>query len=164
MSAYILLILGTVVVCGVLTSLLPSGKMQSVVKGTAKLVCVLTIVSPIAHFLTQGKEGDGDKNFSVFFSQSSIETDNAFIEYYSELRIRRAAESMETELFEKFGVVTDVCLEWEAKEKDSYLFYEERAIKILAIGIRMQTDCGEEVKKRMSDYVKEKYCSEVLIE
>lgn len=164
MSAYILLILGTVIVCGVLTSLLPAGKMQTSIKGIAKLACVLTIVSPIANFFIQGKSGDNDKNFSVFFSSADIETDDRFIEYYSELRIRQTADSMKTELAEQFGIPIVVELDWEIEEREGYLFYDERAIKIYKVHIQTQTECSEEVKRRMSDYVKEKYCSEVLIE
>ena len=164
MNEYVLLVMGTVVISTFLTAILPEGKTQNLIKGIAKLVCVLTMLSPIVQFFYQGMNSDIYKNLDVFFEESGIETSSDFITYYSELRIENATAQIEKELYAKFSLSVHVELEWSIEKADSYLFYDDEAIKISCIRIQMPSDVEKEVKNQVFQYVKDNYCSEVLIE
>lgn len=152
MNAYLLAVIGTILLAAVLTAIVPEGKTASVIKGMTKLVCLLVIVSPVLQYVCKDekKSGDGD-----FFSQSVIETDESFIKYYSEMRVRSAETELETELREEFGVTCEVAISWE---------YEEEKIRVTQICVQTAEKCDEEVKRLMCDYLTENYCSEVLLE
>lgn len=152
MNAYLLAVIGTILLAAVLTAIVPEGKTASVIKGMTKLVCLLVIVSPVLQYLRKDEEktGDGD-----FFSQFVIETDESFIKYYSEMRVRSTETELETELREEFGVTCEVAIAWE---------YEEEKIRVTQICVRTAEKCDEEVKRLMCDYLTENYCSEVLLE
>lgn len=155
MSGYLLSITGTVLLCALITAIAPEGKTSASVKGIAKLICVLTIISPIFQYLKTGDlEAFADKNRQDLFSQSVIEADGRFIQYYSEMRIRQAEEALREELLEKYGVEVEVDLLWRLEEE----------IRIEQICIKLPKNTDGEVKEDMQRYLMEKYSSEVLIE
>ena len=55
LSGYLLCIIGTTLVSSILLAILPEGKSSSMVKGMAKLVCIVSIVSPIPKLIGQTK-------------------------------------------------------------------------------------------------------------
>lgn len=164
MNEYVLLIVGTVLISTFLTAILPEGKMQGLIKGIAKLVCVLTMISPMIQFLHKGMDSEIYKNVNAFFEKSGIETSSNFIKYYSELRIENAANQIEKELSQEFSVQTLVEIDWGIEKTGTYFSYENEKIKIYCIHIQTMEEVGEEVKSRMFQHVKDNYCSEVLIE
>ena len=56
MNAYVLSVIGTVLISAVLTAIIPEGKTSKVIKGIARLACVLVIVTPIVQFFVKGAD------------------------------------------------------------------------------------------------------------
>ena len=165
MSAYVLLVLGTVIISSLFTSLLPSGKMQNAVKGAVKILCVLTIVSPILLFLTNhGLGGFNGENLDAFFLANGIEMDFDFIKYYSEQRVENAERSLQKELQERFDVSVNVEFAWTIVETEIAYIYSDSQIKIEKVKIILEENINEVIQSKMLTYIKENYCSEVLIE
>ncbi len=155
MSGYLLTVIGTVLLCAVLTAIAPEGKTSSVIKGTARLVCILAIVFPVLQFFETGSLNVfTDKNRQEFFSNDVIEADEKFIQYYSEMRVRQTEIALEKELFLKYSISTDVTLDWNATKN----------IQIDRINVSILNKTDEEVKRVMWRYLTDNYCSEVLIE
>ena len=112
MNGYLLSVIGTILLSAILTAIVPEGKTSATIKGIAKLACLLVIISPILKYLQTGDTESSDENSEIFFSETVIRTDEDFIKYYSEMRIRFTEEDIETELAEEFSVACDVTLEW----------------------------------------------------
>ena len=152
MSGYLLSVIGTVLLAALLTAIAPDGKTSGLIKAIAKSACLLAIVAPIPSYLHSQKFDEKSEQTETIFSQTVIETDEDFIKYYSEMRIRATEQALEVELKEKFSVETSVKLEWA---------YESDEIKITKIIVK--TKNGEE-KTVMWEYLTKNYCSEVMIE
>lgn len=165
MSGYLLMIIGTVLLCAVLTALAPSGKTSSVIKGIARLVCVLVIVAPVLRFFQTGEIPENSTgNVTAFLPQTGIEADEEFIKYYCELRIRDAEAALEEEIYDKYAVSAKVNLEWEKEKENVYGIYETEKIRIIQIRVVLKSAIEEEFVSAISKYLKENYCSEVVIE
>ena len=168
MNGYLLSVIGTVLLCAILTSITPEGKTASVIKGVAKLACLLIIVSPILSFISafpssKDEQASGEI-FEEFFGETVIQTDESFIQYYSEMRIRSVEKALVQEIKERFGVETSVTLLWERVETHENGVYGAENVKIISINVTTKTKMQEEDKKRMWDYLTKNYCSEVQIE
>ena len=165
MNEYLLSVIGTVILSAILTAILPEGKTLGLMKAITRLVCILAIVSPVLNFFRLGNLSFiGEKNSDNIFSQSVIETQGAFIEYYSEMRIRETQSAIESELSEKYAVDTKVTLCYELQSERVDGKYESDKIKITEIRIKLKEESNEEVLKKMWEYPTKNYCSEVLIE
>ena len=155
MSGYLLTVMGTVLVCSLITAITPDGKTSSSIKGVTKLVCILAIIAPILRFFqTDSIQTLIDKNRQGNFYEDVIEVDGEFIQYYSEMRIQQTEESLEERLFERYAVPCAVRLEWSVEEE----------IRIERIVVALLENVGEEVKGDMRLFLVENYCEEVLIE
>ena len=164
MSGYAMSVIGIILISAILTAVLPSGKTGSVIKGVTRLACVLVIVMPILVFFQSG-EWEIDKTFfQGEFSETVIQTDGAFIQYYSEMRVREAEDKLEEELFKEFSVRANVTLVWETEKSAYASYYEDEKIKITRIYVVNDKKQAEEVEKAMWGYLTKNYCSEVLIE
>lgn len=152
MNGYLLTVIGTVLIAALLTAIAPDGKTSGLIKAIAKSACLLAIVAPIPSYLNSGNSDEKNGDLQTIFSQTVIETDEDFIKYYSEMRIRATAQALEAELKEKFSVMASVELEW-TNESDE--------IKITKIIVR--TENGE-ANTAMWEYLTKNYCSEVMIE
>ena len=152
LSGYLLTVIGTILLCAVLTAIVPEGQTAGMIKGTAKLACLLAIVSPIPELLRV------EKSSEINFSQTVIETDAEFIQYYCEMRIRQTKEHIEKTILSEYGLQTDVALAWEYTEKQAELY------TIKTITVQMQQNTTEEVERAVCEYLTKNYCSEVLIE
>ena len=156
MNDYLLCVIGTVLVCSILTGIAPEGRTSAVIKGVARLSCVLAIIAPVLAFL---KTGDvsvfSDKNGQEIFLQEGIEGESAFIQYYSEMRISQTESALQAELEEKYGVQAKVTLLWSQIEEK---------IRIDEIRVRLLNKTSEGVKKEVWEYLTKNYCSEVLLE
>lgn len=155
MNGYLLSVIGTVLVSSVLVAIIPEGKTSKVVQGIAKCVCLLAIVAPIPNLLKSLKSDEKGSDSQTIFSQTVIETDEDFINYYSEMRIRAATEDLQAEMQEKFSIDVRITLTWE---------YESEEIRITAITVQTENQLKEEEKTAMWKYLTKNYCSEVLIE
>ncbi len=162
MNGYVLSVIGTVLVCSLITAIAPEGKTSALVKGIAKLICVLAIIAPVLKFFKSGsiEEWTGKKNSS----QSVIEEDANFIQYYCEMRARETESALESELFEKYEVCAEVSLVWEIAQEELGTLYTEQKMRVEKIYIVIPTETSEEVRNQMQVYLSKNYCSEVLIE
>lgn len=165
MNGYVIGVIGTVLLCALFTAITPEGKTSAVIKGIARLVCVLTIISPVLRFFSGGSfDVFFDKDKEENFQQTSIETDEAFIQYYSEMRIRNAEHLLEKTIEEKFAFDVDVAFSWSVEQEIFGDIYSTEYIKIECIHIGVPKEVGEEVRNEMRLYVTENYDSEVYIE
>ncbi len=164
MSGYVLSVIGIILISAILTAVLPSGKTSSVIKGVTRLACVLVIVMPILVFFQSGEWKIGKTFFPGDFSESVIQTDETFIQYYSEMRVREAERKLEEALFEEFSVNVNVTLRWEIETSEYASYYEDEKIKITRIYVVNDKKQTEEVERAMWGYLTKNYCSEVLIE
>lgn len=156
MSGYLLSVIGTVIFSALITAIMPEGKTSGLIKAVARIVCVLAIVAPVLNFLrTTSTLSLYDKKTQTFFSQSVIDEQEAFIQYYSETRIEQTQSALENEIQENYALETEVCLEW---------MLEDDRIKITRIVVDTKGKANGEVVKSMSEYLTKKYCSEVKIE
>ena len=152
MNGYLLSVIGTVLLAALLTSIVPEGKTSGLIKTIAKSACLLAIVAPIPSYLNSENSDEKNAQSQTIFSQTVIETDEDFIKYYREMRIRATAQALETELKEKFSVETSVEFEW------TYALGEVEITKII-----VKTENGE-ANAAMWEYLTKNYCSEVMIE
>ena len=167
LDGYLLGIIGTVLLCSVLTAIVPEGKTTSVIKGVTRLACLLAIISPIPYFLQKENifdklNGENTQNANAFFSENVIQTDERFIKYYSEMRIRDTESALAAELKEKFSVKLNVKIVWEFDGETGE--YDTDKIQITQICVRLDEELSEEEKREMSNYLTKNYCSEVLLE
>ncbi len=164
MKEYLLSIIGIVLISSLLLSIIPEGKTASVIKGTTKMACLVVIISPIiGHFSSTVKGSKYGEKAGMFFQETVIEEDESFIQYYSEIRIRLAESAIETELFEQYQIKSEVILCWEVFELQSGS-YEENIVKICSITVQSKDIMEEDMKKKVCEYLENKYCSEVLLE
>lgn len=163
-NAYLLSLIGTILLCSIITVIIPNGKTASIIKGVTRLVCLLAIISPIPYFLQNEKTflNVNDKNSNGIFAQTVIQTDDDFIKYYCQLRIRETERALANELLEKFNAETQVTLAWVMDSENGE--YDTDKIKIVKITVTMQDKVSEEEQIKMSNYLTKNYCSEVQIE
>jgi hypothetical protein len=164
MSAYVLSVIGTVLLCAILNAVLPTGKTSGVIKGVARMACVVSIVMPILIFFQSGEWSIGKTFFEKDFAESVIQTDEEFIEYYSQMRVREAQLSLQKDLKSEFLVEADVQIEWTSETEEYGKIYNEDKIKIVRIVVKNKEKQSEEVENAMWEYLTQNYCSEVLIE
>ena len=165
MSEYLLSIIGTVLLSAILTAILPEGKTAGLIKTIARLTCILAIVSPVLNFFDSGNLSFGaEKKSNIFFSESVIESEEAFIEYYSEMRIRETEEALKAQLSEKYNINVEVLLTYERETETVDGKYDSDKIKITEIRVKLKEESNEEVLEKMWEYLTKNYCSEVLIE
>ena len=167
LDGYLLSIIGTVLLCSILTAVIPDGKTAGIIKGVARLVCLISIIAPIPYFL--GKESVFDsvgeenaKNANGFFPQTVIQTDESFIKYYSELRIQETERLLKAELESRFDTPLQVTLCWKFDGEEKTIDADK--IRITKIFIQPNERMREEEKLAMSEYLTKNYCSEVQIE
>ncbi len=159
MNEYLLTVIGTVLLCSVLTAMIPEGKTSPVIKGIVKLVCILTIISPVFRFLSSGDLKElTDKKSQDFFDGQVIAAEGEYIQYYCEMRVRQTESALEEELKDKFSLQSEVVLTWSLQED------EKKRIRIDGMSVKLLEEKGEEVKKEVWAYLTNTYCSEVLIE
>ena len=162
MNEYLLGVIGTILICALLTAILPQGKTSGVIKAITRMACVLAIVAPILKYL-QTDSLHSNINVEGNLTETVIETDETYIKYYSEMRIRETEKALENELAERYAVSVEVHLIW-----DTVMEYAEKysaeSIQIKRIEIERISEISEEKAAKMYEYLTKNYCSEVLIE
>lgn len=165
LNGYLLSIIGTVLVCSILTAILPSGKTHGVIKGIAKLVCVITIISPIPKFIgnwsffdKNNKKNSG--NNTVNLAQTVIPTDESFIKYYCEMRVQNAEISLNEEIKEKFFITATSDITWKFQAENDI---DSDTIQIVKISVKLENG-DEQTRQAVGEYLRKNYCSEVQIE
>lgn len=165
MNGYLMSVIGTVLLCAILTAIVPQGKTSGVIKGVAKLACVLVIVSPVLRFFKNGgMSGNSTENAPTFFPQTGIERDENFIQYYREKRVHETETALEKELFNLYATETEVSLQWTTERESVWKYYETERIKINGIRVQCTQETSKEIRENMWEYLTKNYCSEVLIE
>ena len=156
MKEYLLSIIGTVLFSAILTAILPEGKSAGLIKGIARMACTLAIVAPMLQFFQSGTLSLINlEKYDGIFSQTVIDSESAFIHYYSELRIRETENALEWELEETQGIASKVSIQW--TNQDEGIYIEKISVKTLE-------KQDEEALRIMWEYLTKNYCSEVLIE
>ena len=154
MNGYLLSVIGTILLSALLTAILPNGKTSAVIKAMTKLACLLVIISPVFSYI-QAETGTSNRNSSKNLSQSGIQTDEAFITYYCEMRNQNAQAQLESEIKEKFDFDCKVVFAWE---------YDKETIRIIKLTVQPQTGISERQNSELYEYLTKNYCSEVIIE
>ncbi len=162
MNGYVLAVIGTVLISAVITAIIPEGRTSSVIKGVARLACVLTIVSPIISFFAKGDLSD-EKNKTGIFHEIGIEEDESYIQYVSAMRITETERLIEKEIEQKYSAQIDVRLQWENAE-DGYGIYQGEKLKITQIQVFCIDKTAKQSKKEIGQYLANAYGSEVWIE
>ena len=164
MKAYVLSVIGAILISAVLSCVISEGKTAAMIRGITKMACVAIIVAPILTFFHSGKiPGFMYGDFQEIFTQSGIQSDVAFIQYYSEMRIAETQGRLEDELYEKYGLKTEVELEWAWMESNEDKV-EKEGIYIQLIRVCGMENPGEKIKNEVKEYLSKNYCSEVQIE
>ena len=165
MREYLLSLIGVVLLSAILTGILPDGKASALIKSVMRMVCILSIISPILTFITSGSLSVASgKNSVTNFSETGIQLDGSFIHYYSEMRISETEKALEQELLGRFSVETSVKIAWEMVSEEVGKNTSIEVVKITQIRVEMIGRQEEDVIKRMWEYLTTSYCSEVLIE
>ena len=150
MNEYLLSVIGIVLFSSVLIAVLPSGKTGVVIRGIARIACVITILSPVVHFFVDAGELDG------FFREKGIETEVSFIEYCSKERIEEAEEMLKKELSEKYEGVEKVELQWK-NEAIYYGGYTASGVKIERIFVYLNKEMTNSACEEMIEYLFNQY-------
>ena len=159
LDGYLLCIIGTTLFSAILTGILPIGKTSELIKGVAKLICLLSILSPIPQFLQNQSFFDvfQDKNTAQDkenLSQSVITIDEPFIDYFCKMRITLLQEQIQTELQRIYAVECCIVLDCETDRKNGDLNLER-------IFVSVGADVSEEVKNQIRFHLETYYDSEV---
>ncbi len=167
MNAYLLSVIGTVLISAVITALIPEGKTATVIRSIAKLACTVAILAPILNFFKTGDldEGGGlSQTTTGNFSKVSIQTDEEFIQYYCEIRVRETERALEQELAKSYGVSATVTLVWEMRTETVYGLYDGREIFINAVKVLPQREIPVEIQEKFCKKCKKEYGCEVQFE
>ena len=164
MKEYLLAIAGVVLLSATLTAILPEGKTSGLIKSVMRMACILAIISPILSFFSPkgGMDGILENSYS-FFTQTGIDTEDAFIHYHSEIRIKETEKALEKEILSRFSVESQVEVGWELQSELVQGNNAMEVIKITQIYVKM-SEYKEAVAEKMWEYLTKNYCSEVLIE
>ena len=150
MSEYLLSVISIVLFSSVLIAVLPSGKTGEMIRGIARIACVITILSPVVQFFVDPGKLDG------FFREKRIETETTFIEYCSKERIGEAEELLKKELSEKYEGIEAVNFEW-MNEAIDYGGYTADGVKIEKIFVYLNKEIDDAVCRAMIEYLFNQY-------
>ena len=164
LSEYLIGVIGAVLVCSLLTAIIPNGKNTILICSIAKILCLSVIISPILSFLKNGNLITDIQIYQDFFGNSVIETDFNFIDYYSESTISYVEEKIEQELSTKYNFSASVLIVWEYEKGVFQDDYEDLKVKIKQMKVTTNERVAEEEKDIVWEFLTKTYCSEVLIE
>ena len=81
MKEYLLGVAGIVLFSSIILAILPTGKMNELIKNIARMACLLCILSPFVDLLLENEK------LSSYFGESGIEIQTEFIQYSNEARV-----------------------------------------------------------------------------
>ncbi len=158
MNEYLLGIIGTVLFSAFMVAILPEGKMSGTIKGVAKMVCLLAIIAPILQYMQKQQSNKKNENLQEFFSSTGIQTDEAFIKYYSEMRIKEAQTQLEKEVQDKFSCEATVLLNTDGLEETTQI----TDIKILSVCVHLLNNESQETRTKIEEYLLKEYGCKVV--
>ena len=164
MKEYLIRIVGITLICSILTMIIPKGKNFNVICGAMKIICLLVIVAPVLLFFQNKDNRKLDKIYQEIFSDSVIQVDEEFINYYSESTIDYLEKQVEKEILEMYNHVVWVSVDWEYAVDKYQEIYPDVKVKITQMHVKAEDGLKEEEKKVLSEFLMKNYCSEVLIE
>lgn len=161
-EGYLLCIVGTTLLCSILTAILPEGKTNAFVKGVARLICLIAIVSPLPKFLQKEELfdfflSDSQENTQQELGETVIQTDENFIHYVSELRVKATESMLEQQVENVFQVECAIQLACTISPTDASLLPDK-------IYLQFASDVEEEQVHLVVEYLRKQYLCEVLIE
>ena len=154
MNTYLLGVIGTVLFSAVLTLITPDGKTGGIVKASARLACLVAIISPVLIFFQSGRLSD------LNFTNSIIEMDESFIEYCSKINVEQTEKELEKCIEEEFGLPCEVSLLWQSvcETEDKYQIFK---VKIIKVEIYATMESAQAVA--VKDFVEKKFSCETEI-
>lgn len=164
MNTYLVGVTATVLICAILTSVLPEGKTAVVIAAIIKLLCLLVIIFPIFQTLQSIKSGEKKELFEYFFIESGIYGDENFINYHSGVQIAFAEMRIQEEIKEKFSFENKVSLAWKYEENKAENGYTIQNVRIVKINVDITKPFQEQEVKSLREYLEKNYASEVQIE
>ena len=150
MSEYLLSVMGIVLFSSILLAIVPMGKTGELIKGIARMACVVAILSPVVHFFVGGEK------IEDIFGESGIQTETAFIQYCSEERIDDAENCLLEDLKQTYANVNDVKIEWQ-RETVRYWGYEGEEIKITQVIVFLGETVDKTVSTEIESYLLREY-------
>ena len=150
LSEYLLSVIGTVLFSAVLTAILPSGKTTAIIKSTARLACLVVVLSPVLDFFKNGEL------FGENFMKTGIQTDRNYIEYCSKISVESAEKSLAEHLKTEYGIEFEVNFLWEEVRTEER-GYEVERIKIVKVVLSPLIDAvtqkqEEEIRAYLLEY------------
>lgn len=164
LKEYLIGVVGIVLICGIISCILPNGKNAKIIQGILKLCCLSAVISPMLYLFQDESKIIKNEIYQDFFSNSVIQTDMQFIQYYSELNVLHIEQLLSDEILEKYNVAVKVSIDWEYVSNNENVTYFDSTIKINKIYLQTQNVISNEIRSAMSEYITNNYCSEVLIE
>lgn len=161
LHGYLLCIIGTTLFSAVITSVMPEGKTSAMIKGIARLVCVVSILSPIPQFLQKQSffEFFQDKN-TLFptekFSQLVITIDQPFIDYVSQMRVTVLEQQIQAAIEKQFQTQCEV-------EVIGVVQSETAELDLKKIILKLPVEKSDSLKHEICTYLQAYYDVEVEI-
>lgn len=156
MSGYLLSVIGTVLFASILLAILPDGKTSELIKGMARLACLVAILAPVAQFFVEG----GD--FNAIFKEKGIETQGAFIEYCSDKHIQETQNLLEDDLKNRYPFIEWVELQC-VQETSCENGYEEQIIRVQYVKIFVLETISSAQETAVKEYLEQEYgCKGVI--
>ena len=156
MNEYLLSVIGTVLFSAILLAILPEGKTTDLIKGMARLACLVAILAPVAQFFVEG----GD--FNAIFQEKSIETQASFIEYCSDKHIKEAENLLENELKARYAFVESVALQC-VQETGDEKGYQVQIVRVEYVKIFIRTAISFEQETAIKECLEKEFgCKGVI--
>lgn len=99
MKEYFLSIVAFILICSILTKVLPHGKTKPLLLGAIRLACLSMILVPVGSLFQPEK--------------SVVEIDQAFLEYCSDYVRETFNQKIKDELFDAYSDRVEVCSKWD---------------------------------------------------
>ena len=144
MKAYVLSIVGAVLISAVITIIAPSGKMGRFVKGGMKLFTLVVLVAPFVNWFQSGK---------LSLSASALGEDDGYFAACAEMLEARDEEEIVATIGEKFGVEATAEV---SRRADATFERKKIIVKISDFGISGQGE-HKDILDRVQAFLNEQY-------
>ena len=157
MKEYLLGVAGIVLFSSIILAILPTGKMNELIKNIARMACLLCILSPFVDLLLKNEK------LSSYFGESGIEIQTEFIQYSNEERVSEAENLLKNEIHEIVPSLFDIDILWTAVSVKQDGISEEK-IRIEQINMLVEKELSESEKSSIFAYLNTQYgCKNIQI-
>ncbi len=144
MRAYILSIVGAVLISAVITMIAPSGKMGKFVKGGMKLFTLVVLIAPFVSWFQSGK---------LSLSAGVLDEDDGYFSACAEMLSARDEEEIAAAVREEFGLEATAEV---VRRADATFEREKITVKISDFGISGQGE-HKDILDRVQAFLVEQY-------